>query len=134
MSKACKVGNTRTSQLVVGTNMLHAAPVYISETVQQTMNPTFRHIDWSPCGPGITRQDNITIRVWVKGGKSADWQQLLLMNIALGSLHYVGKSVCRPSAPVPIKWLTGIARHLGSAAAGKRCPIAVDRWRVYSTY
>ncbi|EGP90551.1 uncharacterized protein MYCGRDRAFT_99101 [Zymoseptoria tritici IPO323] len=31
-----------------------AEPVYVSETVEKTMNPTFRSIDWSLCGPAIT--------------------------------------------------------------------------------
>ncbi|KAF2216217.1 hypothetical protein CERZMDRAFT_109167 [Cercospora zeae-maydis SCOH1-5] len=29
-------------------------PVYVSEVVEQTMNPTFRHIDWTSCAPGLT--------------------------------------------------------------------------------
>lgn len=68
-------------------------PVYISETVEHTMNPSFRHVDWDACGPGVTRLDSVTIRVWVKNGRSTDWQQLLQMNIALEGLHYLGRTV-----------------------------------------
>nr|POF14164.1 uv radiation resistance associated protein [Quercus suber] len=44
-------------------------PIYISELVERTMNPTFRHIDFSACGPGITRLDRVTLKVWVNGNK-----------------------------------------------------------------
>lgn len=60
------------------------------------MNPTFRYVDWDACGPGVTRLDSVTIRVWVKSARSADWQQLLQMNIAFEGLHYLGSTVGHP--------------------------------------
>lgn len=57
------------------------------------MNPTFRNIDFSACGPGVTRLDHVTVRVWVKSVKSAQWKQLLAQELVLQSLQYLGKSV-----------------------------------------
>ncbi|KAF2165261.1 hypothetical protein M409DRAFT_67503 [Zasmidium cellare ATCC 36951] len=68
-------------------------PVYVSEIIQKTMNPTFRHVDWSHCGPGVTRLDQITVHVWVKGGKFDEWRQLLQLELQLTGLQYVGKSL-----------------------------------------
>ncbi|KAK4539963.1 hypothetical protein LTR36_009933 [Oleoguttula mirabilis] len=68
-------------------------PVYVSETVAQTMNPTFRHVDWAACGPGTTRCDRLTLRFWVKSSKLGGWRQLLELSLSLQSLHYLGKSL-----------------------------------------
>ncbi|KAM3422711.1 hypothetical protein BST61_g196 [Cercospora zeina] len=68
-------------------------PVYVSEVVEQTMNPTFRHIDWTSCAPGITRLGSVILRVWAKGANAGDWQQLLSLEIALDGLHYLGKNM-----------------------------------------
>ena len=68
-------------------------PVYVSETIERTMNPTFRHVDWSHCGPEVTRLDQVTVHVWVKGGKVDEWRQLLQLELQLTGLQYAGKSV-----------------------------------------
>ncbi|CAK1361967.1 UV radiation resistance-associated protein [Cercospora beticola] len=68
-------------------------PVYVSEVVEQTMNPTFRHIDWTACAPGVTRSGNVKLRVWAKGAKAGNWQQLLSVDIALDGLYYLGKNM-----------------------------------------
>ncbi|TKA68478.1 hypothetical protein B0A55_08940 [Friedmanniomyces simplex] len=68
-------------------------PVYVSETGKRTMNPTFRHIDWSACGPGVTRLGQLTIRIWVKSAKVRSWRQLLELQLTLTSLQYLGKSL-----------------------------------------
>lgn len=58
------------------------------------MNPTFRSIDWSLCGPAITRSDRLVLRLWVQGSKADDWLQLVQLAIELGGLQYLGKNVC----------------------------------------
>ncbi|KXT17403.1 hypothetical protein AC579_5743 [Pseudocercospora musae] len=67
-------------------------PVYVSETVQQTMNPTFRRVDWSACGPDITRLDQMTLRIWANDGRKA-WRQLLHLNMDMSALLYIGRSL-----------------------------------------
>lgn len=63
------------------------------------MNPTFRHVDLSPCGPGITRLHHLTVRVWVKSAKMERWRQLLELSLSLTSLHYLAKNVCPSHTP-----------------------------------
>ncbi|KXT07156.1 hypothetical protein AC578_2494 [Pseudocercospora eumusae] len=67
-------------------------PVYVSEIVQRTMNPTFRRVDWSACGPDITRLDQMTLRVWANDGSKA-WRQLLHLNMDMSALLYIGRSL-----------------------------------------
>lgn len=57
------------------------------------MNPTFRRVDWSHCGPGVTRSSQVAVHVWVRGGKVDEWQKLLQLDLHLTGLQYVGKSV-----------------------------------------
>ena len=68
-------------------------PVYVSETVEQTMNPTFRHVDWSACGPGVLRKGQLTCKFWVKSAKMERWRCLLELLVDLQNLQYLGKSV-----------------------------------------
>jgi UV radiation resistance-associated gene protein len=69
-------------------------PIYVSEMVDKTMNPTFRHIDFEACGPGIMRSEEIVVKMWVRSVKTAGWKQLLALDAHLGGLQYLGKSVC----------------------------------------
>ena len=68
-------------------------PIYVSEVVDSTMDPTFRHIDWSACGPGVLRLGTLTVRVWARSDTGAGWRQLLELALSLRELHYLGKSV-----------------------------------------
>ncbi|KAK3070928.1 hypothetical protein LTR53_009581 [Teratosphaeriaceae sp. CCFEE 6253] len=76
-------------------------PVYVSETVERTMNPTFRHIDWSACGPGVTRSSHLSLRLWVKSAKLQSWRQLMEMKLSLTGLQYLGKSLEQWHQPLP---------------------------------
>lgn len=65
------------------------------------MNPSFRRVDLSLCGPGVTRSDNMVVRVWtrrLRGEKSGGWRLLLETEVHMPSLQYLGKSV-RASSP-----------------------------------
>ncbi|KAI7653454.1 hypothetical protein KC319_g10499, partial [Hortaea werneckii] len=68
-------------------------PVYVSEVVDSTMDPTFCHIDWSACGPGVLRLGTLTVRVWARSDNLAGWRQLLELALCLRELHYLGKSL-----------------------------------------
>ncbi|SMR47365.1 unnamed protein product [Zymoseptoria tritici ST99CH_3D1] len=78
-----------------------AEPVYVSETVEKTMNPTFRSIDWSLCGPAITRSHRLVLRLWVQGSKADDWLQLVQLAIELGGLQYLGKNLDHVDRSLP---------------------------------
>lgn len=63
------------------------------------MNPTFRHVDLSACGPAITRLDRLTFRAWAKSANGQQWTPLVDLTLALQSLQYLGKSVSLTSKP-----------------------------------
>lgn len=77
--------------------MMGLEPIYISETVEKTMNPTFRNINLSACGPGITRLDHVVVKVWIRatkdGEKSGRWRQLSEIEVGLRDLQFLGKNV-----------------------------------------
>lgn len=76
-------------------------PIYISETVDRTMNPTFRHIDFSRCGPSIIRLDHLIVRFWAKRAGTDQWMHLLESRLHLPSLHFLGKSLDHLERPLP---------------------------------
>lgn len=73
--------------------MTIAEPIYVSETVMRTMDPIFRSIDLSHCANGILRQNKVTIRLWAQSLKSQQWRMLSDTEVALVSLHYLGKDI-----------------------------------------
>ncbi|KAF2225894.1 UV radiation resistance protein and autophagy-related subunit 14-domain-containing protein [Elsinoe ampelina] len=84
---------------------LHVAnnkePVYVSEEIKKSMNPSFRQIDWDACGPGITRQEELRVKFWVRSGKEKSYQILLDMSLNLRSLQFIGKDLATFSHPFP---------------------------------
>ncbi|RDW75972.1 hypothetical protein BP5796_06793 [Coleophoma crateriformis] len=63
-------------------------PVYVSEVVEQAMNPTFRFFDLSAFGPATTRLNTVTVRIWVK--KQGDFVPLIEEEVNLQSLQFIG--------------------------------------------
>lgn len=82
------------------------------------MNPTFRHIDFSSCGPGITRLDRLTLRVWAKSEGRQQWRQLIELSLALSALHYLGKSVRLVEQVANPSWTD---RRISFTIYGTRC-------------
>lgn len=72
-------------------------PVYISEVVEKAMNPTFRFFDLSTAGPGVTRQDTVVIKVWVK--RKEEFVILLEEEINLESLQFIERLEGHPFPP-----------------------------------
>lgn len=79
----------------------HDEPVYVSEIAEKAMNPNFKFFDLGPCGPGVTRRDKLTVRVWAKGETMSDWQYLMDYAVQLKSLQFIGKSLGRFRHPLP---------------------------------
>lgn len=76
-------------------------PIYVSEVVEHTMNPTFRSIDLDLAAPGTTRLDELTMRVWVKSTKWDNWRQLLEISLKLRELQYLCKHLEDLDRPLP---------------------------------
>ncbi|KAF2026474.1 UV radiation resistance-associated gene protein [Setomelanomma holmii] len=68
-------------------------PVYISEVAEKAMNPNFKFFDLGPCGPGVTRLDKLTVKVWAKSESMSSWQYLMDYTVRLRSLQFIGKSL-----------------------------------------
>jgi hypothetical protein len=68
-------------------------PAYISEVVERAMNPNFRFFDLESCGPGVTRLDQLTVRVWAKNEHTKSWQYLIDCTVRFPSLQFIGKSL-----------------------------------------
>lgn len=76
-------------------------PIYISEIAEKAMNPNFKFFDLGPCGPGITRLDKLTIRVWAKSESMSDWQYLMDYTVQFRSLQFIGKRLGNFRHPLP---------------------------------
>lgn len=76
---------------------LHCAemvdPVYISEVVEKSMNPDFRFFDLNIYGPSVTRCDELTIKWWALPENMDNYMLLIEMQLSLGSLQFIGKTV-----------------------------------------
>ena len=68
-------------------------PIYISEIIWRSMNPGFRHFDLDAHGAGVTRQDELVVKIWARTEASKDWVLLIRLKACLGSLQFIGKSV-----------------------------------------
>lgn len=76
-------------------------PVYISEVAEKAMNPNFEFFDLAPCGPGVTRLDKLTVRVWAKSESMDTWQFLMDYTLHLRSLQFIGKTLGKFRHPLP---------------------------------
>ncbi|EEH15745.1 hypothetical protein PABG_05832 [Paracoccidioides brasiliensis Pb03] len=84
---------------------LHCAgidePIYVSEVVEKTVNPSFKYFDLNACGPLVSRQDQVTCRFWVKMGNMVEYILLLRLEVNLRSLQYIGNSLENFHHPLP---------------------------------
>jgi hypothetical protein len=76
-------------------------PVYISEVAEKAMNPNFKFFDLGPCGPGVTRLDKLTVRVWAKSESMQDWQYLMDYTVHFRTLQFIGKTLGKFRHPLP---------------------------------
>jgi UV radiation resistance-associated gene protein len=68
-------------------------PIYISETVEQAMNPNYQFFDLNPCGPSISRSGTVVLKVWSRMHSSEDYRLLIEQHVQLSHLQYLGKTV-----------------------------------------
>lgn len=68
-------------------------PVYISEMVEKAMNPSFQFFDLNTYGPIVIRQDELTIKFWARTEGLQEFLLLVELQVHLGSLQFIGKSV-----------------------------------------
>ncbi|EXJ65910.1 uncharacterized protein A1O5_10886 [Cladophialophora psammophila CBS 110553] len=76
-------------------------PVYISEIIEKSMNPSFAFFDLDSSGPRISRSDECTIRIWARPSKTEDYCLLVELNLNLRSLQFIGRSLENFHHPLP---------------------------------
>lgn len=84
---------------------LHCAdisePVYVSEVVDNAMNPSFRFFDLNTYGPSVTRRDELTIKYWARTQNMEDYMLLIELRLHLRSLQFIGKTLESFHHPLP---------------------------------
>ncbi|KAI8943337.1 hypothetical protein NX059_001354 [Plenodomus lindquistii] len=76
-------------------------PVYVSEVAEKAMNPNFKFFDLGACGPGVTRLDKLTVRLWAKREAMTEWQYLMDYTVRFRSLQFIGKTLGKFRHPLP---------------------------------
>ena len=69
--------------------------IYISETIQKSMNPDFKSFDFSILEASVTRSSELQIDLWAKPENIHEAEHLVTMKIDLRSLHWVCKTLVR---------------------------------------
>lgn len=100
-----KLENMAATRMLDSFFSLHVAgeeePVYVSETAEKAMDPNFRFFDLESCGPSVTRQDEITVKLFAKDQIMKTYHYLLEYHVSLPSLQFIGKSIGSFHHPLP---------------------------------
>ena len=68
-------------------------PVYVSEVVERTINPSFRSFDLNTYGAAVTRLGELVIRFWTRTEGEGSYNLFVELIISLRALQYIGKTV-----------------------------------------
>lgn len=85
---------------------LHVAgisePVYISEVVGNSVNPSFGCFDLNINGPQVARTNDVQLKLWAKTDQLDNYVLLIDFEVCLRSLQFVGKSLDNFHQPLPL--------------------------------
>ena len=76
-------------------------PVYVSEIMERSMNPSFRFFDLNTNGPEVARANEVRLKLWAKTDKLEKFILLLEFELCLKSLQFIGKSLDDFRQPLP---------------------------------
>ena len=76
-------------------------PVYISEIMDKSMNPSFRFFDLNALGPHVGRLSEMKLRLWAKNSKMDQYTMLIDIELSLTSLQFIGKDLENFHHPLP---------------------------------
>lgn len=76
-------------------------PIYISEVMANSMNPSFSFFDLDSINANIARSDHFILRVWSKTELTDDYRILVELHINMRSLHFIGRSLENFHHPLP---------------------------------
>lgn len=76
-------------------------PIYISEVVGKSMNPSFQYFDLNINSPQVSRANEVKLKLWAKTEKLDSFVLLIDLEICLTSVQFVGKSLDNFHQPLP---------------------------------
>lgn len=76
-------------------------PIYVSEVIENTTNPSFKSFDLAMCGPRISRLDHVVLRLYAKTANMSEYVFLVELDQHLQSLEFLGKSLESFHQPLP---------------------------------
>ena len=76
-------------------------PIYISEVMANSMNPSFSSFDLDTPTASIARSDHFVLRVWSKTELMDDYRILIELRINMRSLQFIGRSLENFRHPLP---------------------------------
>lgn len=76
-------------------------PIYISEVVENSMNPSFAFFDLDNCIPQVSRAEDCIVRIWAKAGNMSDYCLLIELKMNLRSLQFIGRDLENFHHPLP---------------------------------
>ncbi len=76
-------------------------PVYVSEIMDKSMNPSFRFFDLDALGPQVGRTTSMRLRLWAKNDTMVEFLMLIDIKLDLESLQFVGKDLENFHHPLP---------------------------------
>lgn len=76
-------------------------PIYISEVMERSMNPSFSFFDLNGIPASVARSDELNVKIWTKNAHSTGYKMLLDLTANLRSLQFIGKSLDNFHHPLP---------------------------------
>ncbi|KAJ5246659.1 hypothetical protein N7468_001642 [Penicillium chermesinum] len=76
-------------------------PIYISEVIEKSTNPSFQFFDLNQCGPVVSRKDSLTLKLWSKTENAPEFALLVELQLNLRSLQFLGKTLETFHQPLP---------------------------------
>lgn len=76
-------------------------PIYVSEIIKNTTNPSFKSFDLMPCGPRVSRLDHVVLKLYAKTTGASEYTFFVELDQHLQSLEFLGKSLESFHQPLP---------------------------------
>ena len=76
-------------------------PIYVSEIIENTTNPSFRYFDLVTSGPRVSRLDHVVLKLYAKTSSMSEYVFLVELDQHLQSLDFLGKSLESFHQPLP---------------------------------
>ncbi|EXJ84002.1 hypothetical protein A1O3_04669 [Capronia epimyces CBS 606.96] len=76
-------------------------PIYISEVIERSMNPSFAFFDLDSSGSHVSRSAECAIRVWARSADTEEYCLLVELDLDLRSLQFLGRSLEKFHHPLP---------------------------------